>query len=88
MKVEIENSQATATTLIVQADSNDMAATKTRIQADLTAGIKLPGFRQGKVPPELALKEINENLLSETFLKVLCLSWLNRLCCLKKSDRF
>ena len=69
MKVEIENSQATATTLIVQADSNDMAATKTRIQADLTAGIKLPGFRQGKVPPELALKEINENLLSETFLK-------------------
>ena len=69
MQVEIENSRPTATTLIVRAAAADMAKTKARVEADMAAGLKLPGFRKGMVPPELAGREVGQQALTEAFLR-------------------
>ncbi|MYB40059.1 trigger factor [Candidatus Saccharibacteria bacterium] len=68
MQITTEKTAPTSTTLTVDVSASDMAATKQRIEQQLAAKVKLPGFREGKVPPELAAKEINEQSLYEAFL--------------------
>ena len=69
MQVEIEESQPTATTLIVRAAADDMTQTKARVEAELAASLKLPGFRKGTVPPELVAREVGQQALTEAFLQ-------------------
>ena len=69
MQVEIEESQATSTTLIVRAAAADMSQTKARVEAELAAGLKLPGFRKGAVPSELVAREVGHQALTEAFLR-------------------
>ena len=69
MKVEIQESQPTATTLVVSADADDMAKTRTDVAAELAAGLKLPGFRKGAVPAELAEREIGHQGMTDAFLR-------------------
>ena len=69
MQVEIEESQPTSTTLIVRAAAADMSQTKARVEAELAAGLKLPGFRKGAVPSELVAREVGHQALTEAFLR-------------------
>ena len=69
MRVEVKSSQATASVLIVRAVASDMASTRDQIALELATKLKLPGFRAGKVPPELAVKEVDQNRLVEAFLQ-------------------
>ena len=69
MQVEIEESQPTSTTLIVRAVAADMVQTKARVEAELAASLKLPGFRKGTVPAELVAREIGHQALTEAFLQ-------------------
>ena len=69
MKVEIGSSQATLSVLTVRAAGSDMASTRDRVALELAAKLKLPGFRAGKVPAELAVKQVDQNHLTEAFLQ-------------------
>ena len=68
MQITTEKTAPTSTTLTVDVSTDDMAKTKQRIEQQLAAKVKLPGFREGKVPAELAAKEINQQSLYEAFL--------------------
>ena len=68
MQIETESTSPTSTTLIITATQADMAQTRERVEKELTANVKIPGFRQGKAPSHLAAKEINTQSLYEAFL--------------------
>ncbi len=68
MQVNTESTASTSTTLIVSVDEAEMSKTKEKIGKKLTAKVKLPGFRQGKAPLHLAVKEISQQSLYEAFL--------------------
>ena len=68
MQIITEQSTPTSTTLIISAAAADMTQTRERIERQLATNVKLPGFRQGKVPPELAAKGVDSQRLYEAFL--------------------
>ena len=68
MQVNTESTTSTSTTLIITVSEKEMTQTKEEIERKLTAKVKLPGFRSGKAPLHLAVKEINQQSLYEAFL--------------------
>ena len=63
MQVTTKQLSDTSTKLTISADAKDLAAIKQHALEKLAPRVKIPGFRAGKVPMELAEKNLDPNLL-------------------------
>jgi trigger factor len=63
MKVSLKNISESKVVLTISADAADMAPVKKQIVANLVKDVKMPGFREGKVPVELAEKQLDPNMI-------------------------
>lgn len=68
MRIETQSDSPTETTLVVSVATEDMSASRQKVEKRLTANIKLPGFREGAAPAGLAAKQIDQQVLLNTFL--------------------
>ena len=69
MKIESETTVSTLTKLTITVASRDMEALKNTVEKELASQVRLDGFRQGKVPLQLARTKLDQTLLQETFLQ-------------------
>ncbi|MCY4088617.1 MAG: trigger factor [Candidatus Saccharibacteria bacterium] len=69
MKIKVKDSTAFQTTLIVSASAKDMAGLKDKVQQNLAKNVRLTGFRTGKVPLHLALRELDDQEVQTAFLQ-------------------
>lgn len=70
MKVTTKKLSDTKVTLTVTLDAKDLAPAHEKALARLAKDTKLPGFRKGKAPAELAAKAISPNELSAAALDI------------------
>lgn len=68
MKIQSQINNSTSTTLTVDASQEEMTKTKDRVAQELTSKVKVAGFRTGKAPLNLKLKEVDPQKLQEAFL--------------------
>ena len=69
MKIKVKDSTIFQTTLIVSASAKDMAGLKDKVQQNLAKNVRLTGFRTGKVPLHLALRELDDKEVQTAFLR-------------------
>lgn len=69
MQVTRTNISDTKVTLMLVADDQQLEAAKQQTLRALSKDIKLPGFRQGKVPLSLVEKNANPSVLQQDFLE-------------------
>lgn len=63
MKVTIKSLSSTTSQLTINADAKDIFAIKEQVVKKMLPQVKLAGFRDGKVPPHLAEKQLDQNQL-------------------------
>lgn len=68
MKITRTDVSKTEIKLLISADEVELKPIKDGVVKRLSKDIKLPGFREGKVPAELAEKNIDPNMLQNDFL--------------------
>lgn len=68
MKITRTDVSKTEIKLLISADEAELKPIKDGVVKRLSKDIKLPGFREGKVPAELAEKNIDPNMLQNDFL--------------------
>lgn len=68
MQVKRQNTSDTKITLTISADKQEIEAVKRIALEKLSATLKLPGFREGKVPANLVEKNVNQQTLQSEFL--------------------
>jgi trigger factor len=69
MPIKRQQLSPTSTKLTISVDQNLLDEIKTEIIKRLSKDVKIPGFRQGKVPAALAEKHLDESLLQTEFLE-------------------
>ncbi len=68
MQITRKNLTPTNVKLTIVADADMLAATKQHVLKELRPGLKVPGFRAGKVPLELVEKNVDNASLQSQFL--------------------
>lgn len=68
MQVKRQNISDTKITLTISADKQEIEAVKRIALEKLSTTLKLPGFREGKVPANLVEKNVNQQTLQSEFL--------------------
>lgn len=70
MKITTKNLSDTKVEINVTLDQKDLIAAQEKAIARLATEVKIPGFRKGKVPAEVAAKHIPDNDLNSTTLDI------------------
>ncbi len=63
MHITRTNPEPTKTKLVITAEPKELAAAKKVAISHLSAQVKVPGFREGHVPPAVVEKHVNQNAL-------------------------
>lgn len=69
MQVTLKSISDNLTNLTIKADANELAVAKEQVVSKLALRVKIPGFRAGKVPRELAEKHLDPNMLQSEVLE-------------------
>ena len=68
MRIELETPNTTSSLLKVKVQAQDMDSLRQRLIRELSANLKISGFRPGKAPQEVAARAIGDKRLQEAFL--------------------
>lgn len=70
MKATTKNLSDTKVEITVKLDKNDLKSAREKAILRLATEVKIPGFRKGKVPAEMAEKHLNPNDIAQTALDI------------------
>lgn len=70
MKTSIKRNSPTELTLSIDLDQKELESAKQVAVNNLSKGVKIPGFREGKAPAKVAEKHLDPNSLSQETLEV------------------
>ena len=70
MKAATKNLSDTKVEITVKLDKNDLKSAREKAILRLATEVKIPGFRKGKVPAEMAEKHLNPNDIAQTALDI------------------
>ncbi|MBR5621070.1 trigger factor [Candidatus Saccharibacteria bacterium] len=70
MKTTVKNLSETKVEITVKLDKNDLKPAREKAITRLAAEVKIPGFRKGKVPADMAEKHLNPNDIAQVALDI------------------
>ena len=70
MKTTVKNISDTKVEITVKLDKNDLKDARAKAITRLSAEVKIPGFRKGKVPADMAEKHLNPNDIAQVALDI------------------
>ena len=70
MKTTVNNLSETKVEITVKLDKNDLKPAREKAITRLAAEVKIPGFRKGKVPADMAEKHLNPNDIAQVALDI------------------
>ncbi len=70
MKTIVKNLSETKVEITVKLDKNDLKSAREKAITRLAAEVKIPGFRKGKVPADMAEKHLNPNDIAQVALDI------------------
>lgn len=70
MKTTVKNLSETKVEITVKLDKNDLKSAREKAITRLAAEVKIPGFRKGKVPADMAEKHLNPNDIAQVALDI------------------
>lgn len=69
MQVKIEHPTTTEAALTIVATPEELTSIKTHVMGHFQGKVKVPGFREGNVPPAVLEKHVDQNMLQTEFLE-------------------
>lgn len=69
MQLTRKNTSLTKVSLVIKADTTDLAPIKNHVLSHFAANVKVPGFRTGTAPLALLEKQVDQRALTDEFLE-------------------